>query len=389
MSQARPDYDLIIVGASFSGLVAARTAAMRGLKVAVLEAKPDAGARVHTTGILVKEAAEEIDVPHRLTRKVHGVRLYAPNHTFTDLFAPGYFFLTTDTPELLRWLASEAQRAGAKIFYNARFRGAERDTNAMSIGSPQISGSYLLGADGGRSRVAQAFGLGRNTKFLVGLENEYDGLDNVDPRFLHCFADSQLAPGYLGWVAPGPRVTQVGLAVHYKAKADLDAFTAATDHIFDYGSGEIREKRSGRIPCGGVVSPFAAPNVLLIGDAAGLVSPMTGGGIRLAFHFAKRAAHLVADHIHHMGPAPEAVLSREIPRFAIKGLLRKALDLAPPNALINACLGTPPARAIAQRLYFHKRRAPGVSFADFENSLDALQPGTIVRAGGQKPIAEI
>ena len=50
-------YDLVIVGASFAGLVAARTAAMRGLSVAVLEAKPEAGHRVATTGILVKEAA--------------------------------------------------------------------------------------------------------------------------------------------------------------------------------------------------------------------------------------------------------------------------------------------------------------------------------------------
>jgi len=62
--------DLLIVGGSFAGLVAARTAAMRGLDVVVLEAKPNAGARVATTGILVKEAAEEIDLPHRMTRRV-------------------------------------------------------------------------------------------------------------------------------------------------------------------------------------------------------------------------------------------------------------------------------------------------------------------------------
>ena len=60
MSEAVRPYDLVIVGASFAGLVAARTAAMRGLKVAVLEAKPEAGHRVATTGILVKEAAEEL-----------------------------------------------------------------------------------------------------------------------------------------------------------------------------------------------------------------------------------------------------------------------------------------------------------------------------------------
>ena len=83
-------YDLIVVGASFAGLIAARTAAHRGLKVAVLDAKSEPGARVRTTGILVKEAVAECDIPAALTRKIPGVRLYAPNHRSTDLFAPGY-----------------------------------------------------------------------------------------------------------------------------------------------------------------------------------------------------------------------------------------------------------------------------------------------------------
>jgi digeranylgeranylglycerophospholipid reductase len=94
--------DLLIVGASFAGLVAARTAAMRGVDVVVLEAKPDAGAGVATTVTLVKQAAEEIDLPHELTRRVHGVRLYAPSLEQIDLFSPGSFFLTTDTASLLR-----------------------------------------------------------------------------------------------------------------------------------------------------------------------------------------------------------------------------------------------------------------------------------------------
>ena len=52
-------FDLIVVGGSFAGLACARTAALRGLKVAVIERKGDPGEAVRTTGILVKEAAEE------------------------------------------------------------------------------------------------------------------------------------------------------------------------------------------------------------------------------------------------------------------------------------------------------------------------------------------
>ena len=59
----------------------------------------------------------------------------------------------------------------------------------------------------------------------------------------------------------------------------------------------VVERRSGLIPCGGPPVRIAAPGVLLIGDAAGWVSPMTGGGIRLAFRYARRAASLIADHL--------------------------------------------------------------------------------------------
>src|SRR5215470_4146127 len=140
--------DLLIVGASFAGLVAARTAAMRGLDVVVLEGKPEAGARVATTGILVKEAADEIDVPHRLTRRVHGVRLYAPSLAHVDLFSPGSFFLTTDTANLLRWLADEAVRAGARIFWSTRFTGAERIRRRFRLPELCLEARYILGADG-------------------------------------------------------------------------------------------------------------------------------------------------------------------------------------------------------------------------------------------------
>src|SRR5580658_4165189 len=85
MSQA---HDLVIVGGSFAGLACARTAALRGLKVAVDDAKSEPGARVRTTGILVKEATEGCDLPAHLTRKVRGVRLYSPDSRALDLHAP-------------------------------------------------------------------------------------------------------------------------------------------------------------------------------------------------------------------------------------------------------------------------------------------------------------
>jgi flavin-dependent dehydrogenase len=367
-------YDLVIVGASFAGLVAARTAAMRGLSVAVLEAKPDAGHRVATTGILVKEAAEEIDIPHTLTRRIHGVRLYAPSRRHIDLFAPGYYFLTTDTANVLRWLSNEALRAGARILYRARFEGADRSDGLFRFRGFNIAARYILGADGARSAVARAFGLGVNTRFLTGVEVEYEDLSQVDPRFLHCFLDTKLAPGYIGWVAPGPVVTQAGLAVGPGRRPDLKRFLAATEPIFGYAAARAVERRSGRIPAGGPVSPWAGEGVMLVGDAAGQVSPATGGGIKLAFELGRRSAHVIADHLQNLGPAPAAALASELPGFAAKKLMRTALDLAPPNWMIDLGLALPPMRWLAQHVYFHRRNVGGISFAEFEAQIQNEAP---------------
>jgi digeranylgeranylglycerophospholipid reductase len=373
MARAAQPYDLVIVGASFAGLVAAKTAAMRGLRVAVLEAKPSASHEVKTTGILFKEAAEEVDLPHNLTRRVYGVRLYAPNLQHMDLAAPGAFFVTTDTGRLLQWLAQEAMRAGAQILWRTPFQGAERQGDAFVFSGVNISAKHIFGADGAKSAVSRCFGLGRNQRFLTGIEVEFDGLEKADPRFLHCFLDSELAPGYLAWVAPGPSTFHAGLAAGHGRRPHLRAFLKKTEQIFGFGGANLVAKRAGRIPCGGLVEPWAIKGVTLIGDAAGMVSPATGGGIGYALHYGRRAAQLVADHLLHLGPAPEIALASELPRFRLMHATRFALDLAPPNAALSAALSTPPMRWFAQHVYFRERGGKGVSFADFQARLNGLE----------------
>ena len=382
MTRAPQPYDLVIVGASFAGLVAAKTAAMSGLKVAVLEAKPAAGHQVATAGILFKEAAEEVDIPHALTRKVYGVRLYAPNLKHVDLFAPGGFFLTTETGRLLNWLAQEAMRAGAHILWRTRFEGAERQDGRFVFAGVNISARHILGADGAKSSVARCFGLGKNERFLTGIEVEYDGLEKADPRFLHCFLDSAIAPGYLAWVAPGPSVFHAGVAAARGRRPHLQSFFQRTEGLFGFEGARAVATRMGRIPCGGIVKPWATEGVTLIGDAAGMVSPATGGGIGFAFHFGRRAAQILADHLLHLGPPPEIALAKELPRYWLQRAARFALDFAPPNALLSIMLSTPPMRRFAQYVYFRERGGRGLSFADFQARLNGLERPAVPLNGG-------
>jgi digeranylgeranylglycerophospholipid reductase len=139
------EVDLVIVGASFAGLICARSAALRGLKVVVIESKSDPGARIHTTGILVKEAAEEIDTPAKFSRVIHGVRLYSPSLKSIDLRAPGYYFLATDTAGLVRWLADEARHAGAEIICDRKVETARRENGKIVLPQFDIKNALSRG----------------------------------------------------------------------------------------------------------------------------------------------------------------------------------------------------------------------------------------------------
>ena len=109
---------------------------------------------------------------------------------------------------------------------------------------------------------------------------------------------------------------------------------------------------------------------MLVGDAAGMVSPVTGGGIHTALHFGRRAAQLVSDHLEDRGPHPVKALAAEAPRYFAKLLMRRVLDMALPNALINPVLTTGAMRGIAQRLYFHARRGDSTSFEDWSKAFE-------------------
>src|SRR5262249_36511933 len=150
------------------------------------------------------------------------------------------------------------------------YREACYERGGVWLPNLNLQTRILVGADGPQSRVARSFNLGRNQSFLVGVETEYEGVAGVDPNRLHCFLDSQFAPGYIGWVVPGIGITQIGLACSQSTKPDLEGFTRKLSKIFDFTRSRIVGRRGGLIPTGGVVKPFFTHHVFLIGDAAGL-----------------------------------------------------------------------------------------------------------------------
>jgi digeranylgeranylglycerophospholipid reductase len=352
-----------VVGASFAGLACATELARAGIDVAILERKADVGEKLHTTGILVKDAIDQVTLldglPDALVRRIDGVRLYAPNLRHVDLSAPGYYFLATDTPELMRWLAARAESAGVRIGYRTSFTGCERRPDGFDLGEHGTT-RFLVGADGPSSRVAKTLKLGQNTRFLFGIEYEYADFEITNADKLHCFIDRQLAPGYIGWVVAGVGGVQVGLArrVRESQPAPNSVMTAFLEKIspfFDFRAKKPGSVRAGMIPVGGVVRPVAAERVLLVGDSAGMVSPVTAGGIHTALKHGAAGGRVIADYLQRRGEDPARGFVSTYPNFRLKRLLRFAFDHFQSDLAFNLLLATRPMRAAASIVYFHRK----------------------------------
>jgi flavin-dependent dehydrogenase len=367
-AQPERDFDLIVVGASFAGAACALAAAQYGLRVCVLERKRDPGLKLHTTGIIVKEAAERTwlnRVPGELVRRIERVRLYAPNLRDIALQVPDYYFLTTDTPNLMRWLVEEmrAQDIDVRLAQSFQYAAHATDPQRGRWHLPGIGHTrWLVGADGAKSRVAQRFGLGRVRDFLYGVEYEFAGLPLREPDALHCFVSRELAPGYIGWATQNPTGVQLGLAFRHRASRtgppDIEALRARVGAMLGIPPTRAPDAiRAGLIPCGGPVSSLAMPGVILTGDAAGIVSPVTAGGIHSAWRHGWATGEAIARHLRDGGPSPERIVERAAPRYRLKRALRWAFDRAQMDWPFDLLLGSAPMRWAAERIYFGRRQA--------------------------------
>lgn len=366
-------FDVVIVGASFAGAACAIAAAQRGLRVCVLERKHDPGEKLRTTGIIVKEAAEHTllnQIPCSLTRRIEEVRLYAPSLKQIALAAPGYYFLTTDTPAVMRWLAGQMRDQGVDLRLGSAFTACESTADGWRVDGVGPT-RYLVGADGARSRVARRCGLGEVRQFLYGIEYEFPGATLARPGALHCFMSKRYAPGYIGWLAQNPTGVQAGLAMRHDPMnarvPDIDGFLL---RVGEAGGLPRHLKpghtRAGLIPCSGPVIDMARDRAILIGDAAGIVSPLTAGGIHSAWEHGWTVGRAIAAHLRDSGgtpehpsmagASPEQVAIDAAPRFRAKRALRWAYDRLQFDWPFDLLLHSPPLRWAAEQVYFHKRK---------------------------------
>jgi flavin-dependent dehydrogenase len=178
-----------------------------------------------------------------------------------------------------------------------------------------------------------------------------------------------LAPGYLAWVANDGDEVHVGVggyADRFDPTAALESFRSSLSDIVDLNQASHAERRAGRIPVGGVLPNICNSRGLLVGDAAGAVSPLTAGGLDPCLRLSALAAQVVTEFIR---TGNEAVLQRYSgrvfrARFASRLWMRRMLSSFQSSFSLEigcAALRMPVLNRIAWHVFFGRNSFPDVT----------------------------
>ena len=292
--------DVLVVGAGPAGSVTARYAASKGVKVTIIERRPEIGVPVRCGEFM--PSLEEIngmfpnacdneslfDIPSYLRiRETDAIRLTDPKMKATDIPFTGY---TTDRDRFDNYLASMAEEAGAEIIKKCAFHGIEDGVAKTSSGG--IKYKVIVGADGPGSRVSRSLGLPRPEEPYPAVTAQAKG--DFDPVVVMFFGG--IAPGAYSWIIP--KNGQANVGVGFSPKFASGTLTEFFDKFVKKHDFEIITRTEGKyVPSRGPVKRTYTDNGMTVGDAAGHVISVNGGGIPLAMIAGRICGNVAADNV--------------------------------------------------------------------------------------------
>ena len=306
---------MLVVGAGPAGSATARHLARAGAGVLLVDKarfprdKPCGGG---LTGRALRHVP--CDVEPVVERVVDRMVVRASYRTTLDRTAPAPLVAMTQRRRLDVHLAEQAAAAGADFRDGTPVAELALDDNGASarVGSARVRASYVVGADGSNGVVARAAGLGAGILRGVALEGNVPWGALEQSRYASAaWVELGVVPGGYGWVFPKGDHANLGVGGWMEEGPRLRDHLERLARAHAVDPAELTEVRGHRLPMRELGAPAARGRVLLVGDAAGLVDPLSGDGIYEAFVSARLAsASILAEHPEEYEPALSTALDR-------------------------------------------------------------------------------
>ena len=307
-------FDVVVVGGGPAGATAAHTLAQRGLSVMLLDR---AGRIKPCGGAIPPRLIKDYAIPdHLLVAKAKSARMIAPSDHKVDIPIDNGFVGMVDRAEFDEWLRERAARAGA-VRRIGTFDKLSRDADGVSVvhyqarersqrgeGSPaQVRARSIIGADGAKSQVARQAGVdgAKDTQYVFAYHEivkapaikpaGYDGTR------CDVYYQGLLSPDFYGWVFPHGDTLSIGTGSADKGFS-LRHAVGLLREASGLAQAEVLRREGAPLPMKPLKRWDNGRDVVLAGDAAGVVAPASGEGIYYAMYGGELAAHAVEKLLH-------------------------------------------------------------------------------------------
>ena len=313
------DYDVVVVGGGPSGATAAEDLARSGHSVAFIDRE---GRIKPCGGAIPPRLIADFDIPDALlVAKAQTARMISPTGRRVDIPIENGFVGMVDREDFDAFLRERARQAGAHR-YRGTFLRIDRDGTETHVvmrdkatgREVSLGARIVIGADGARSLVARSEIPGGDTIPYVIAYHEIvaapDATAHYDPKRCDVVYDGRISPDFYGWAFPHGNRASIGMGSMCKS-VDLKQATADLRAALGLSECETIRREGAPIPLRPLDRWDNGRDVVLAGDAAGVVAPSSGEGIYYAMVGGRVAATAAAASLAS-GRAKDLQLARKL-----------------------------------------------------------------------------